>query len=238
MSDHLQLGDLEIEVVRKDIKNVHLSVYPPAGRVRISAPSHMKLETLRLYAISKLSWIRQQQRKILAQERDTPREYLERESHWLWGRRYLLEIEEVDAVPEVLRQHKTLILRVRPGADANKKAEVMEAWYRSQLHEKVPANIQTWEPKLHVNLARVQVRRMKTRWGSCTPAKGSILLNTELAKKPVACLEYILVHEMIHLLEPTHNERFRTLMDLHYPRWRLAREQLNRLPVRHEHWRY
>lgn len=238
MSDRLELGDLEIEVVRKAIKNVHLSVYPPAGRVRISAPSHMKLETLRLYAISKLGWIRQQQRKIRAQERETPREYLERESHWLWGRRYLLEIEEADAAPEVLCRHKTLILRVRPGSSIEKKAEVMEAWYRGQVQKKVPELIQTWEPKLHVEVARVQVRRMKTRWGSCTPAKGSILLNTELAKKPAACLEYILVHEMVHLLEPTHNEHFRTLMDLHYPRWRLAREQLNRLPVRHETWRY
>jgi predicted metal-dependent hydrolase len=238
MSDLLELGDLRIEVMRKPIKNLHLSVYPPAGRVRISVPSDIKPETVRLFAISKLGWIRQQQRKILAQERETPREYLERESHWLWGRRYLLEIEEVEAPPRILRKHRQLTLQVRPGSGPEKREDVMDAWYRDEIRRKLPTLLANWEPRLHLTVENIQVRRMKTRWGSCTPAKGNILLNTELAKKPPACLEYILVHEMVHLLEPTHNGRFRTLMDLHYPRWRLAREQLNRLPVRHEHWRY
>lgn len=238
MQGSLKLGDLSVVVVRKDIKNIHLSVYPPKGSVRISAPDHMDLETIRLFAIAKVGWIRRQQEKILAQERETAREFLDRESHYLWGKRYLLRVEEVDAAPSVRCTPRTLVLSCRPGSGVEKKQTVLEGWYREQLHKRIPELIATWEPRLQVKVVRYHLQRMKTKWGSCSPESASIRLNTELAKKPSGCLEYIVVHEMVHLLEPTHNPRFRTLMDLHYPNWRQARDQLNRLPLRHEDWAY
>lgn len=238
METHINLGDISAEVVLKDIKNVHLSVYPPDGKVRISAPAHMSLDTLRIFAISRLPWIRQQQDKLRAQPRETPREYLERESHYVWGRRYLLKIVETDAAPEVHLTHRSLILRVRPGTGGEQRLAIMEAWYREQVKETAPALIAKWEPLMGVKVARFFVQRMKTKWGSCNPANRSIRLNTELAKKPRECLEYIIVHEMAHLLEPTHNARFSALMDRLLPGSRMRRDQLNQLPVRHEEWMY
>jgi type I restriction enzyme R subunit len=238
MAPKLELGGIKMEVVLKDIKNVHLSVYPPAGRVRVSAPRRMNLDTIRVFVISKLGWIRQQQRKLLAQERESPREYIGRESHYLWGRRYLLRVVEADRPPGVERTHSRMTLHVRPGTLQEKKAEIVEAWYREQLRAAVPALVATWEPLLGVKLDRFFIQRMRTRWGSCSPHTRTIRLNTELAKKPPQCLEYIVVHELIHLLEPTHNARFTALLDRHLPPWRLRRDELNRLPVRHEEWGY
>lgn len=238
MLTQIELGDIKVEVVFKDIKNVHLSVYPPNGRVRIAAPSHMNPDTVRVFAISRLGWIRQQQEKILAQERETPREYLNRESHYLWGKRYLLDVVEEDARPEVVLLHGKMVLRVRPGTDESRRQEIVEEWYRAQLRQAVTPMLAKWEPLIGVKVERLFVQRMKTRWGSCTPKFGRIRLNTDLAKKPHECLEYILVHEMVHLLEPTHNARFALLMDGFVPRWQFYRDALNRLPVRHEHWDY
>jgi len=238
MKEQVHLGDLSVDVVRKDIKNVHLSVHPPTGRVTIAAPSRMSSETLRVFAISKLPWIRQQQQKLREQERECPREYLDRESHYLWGKRYLLRLVEQDAVPEVRLQHSTLLLQLRPGSSEDKKREVLEEWYRKQLKAEVPPLLARWEPLLGVKAERFHVQRMKTKWGSCSPVSGSIRLNTELAKKPRECLEYIVVHELIHLLEPTHNARFIGLMDHFMPKWQSSRQLLNRLPVRHERWEY
>lgn len=238
LRDGIDLGGLHADVVRKSIKHVHLSVYPPDGRVRISAPRHMALDTIRIYAISKLAWIRSQQRKLRAQERETPREYVNRESHYVWGRRCLLRIMEVDAAPSVRLKHATLELCVRPGAGTGKRREVLEAWCREQIRAAVPALLNRWEPLLDVRAGRIVVQRMKTRWGSCNPATGIIRLNTDLARKPPACLEYILVHELVHLLEPTHNARFQAQMDGAMPHWRQLRSELNRLPVRHEDWDY
>ncbi len=238
METQIELGDITVDVVLKDIKNIHLSVYPPTGRVRISAPSWMSLDTIRVFAISKLGWIRQQQRKLREQERETPREYLDRESHYVWGDRYLLETLEVNAAPSVELQKSRLLLRVRPGTGALKKQAIVEEWYREQLKQAIPPLIAKWEPLLGVSVARFFVQRMKTRWGSCNPRAGNIRLNTELAKKPPVCLEYIVVHEMAHLLEPTHNARFVALLDRFLPQWQLYREQLNRLPVSHEEWEY
>lgn len=238
MNSRLQIGELEVEVLRKDIKNVHLSVLPPTGKVRISAPAHMKLDTLRVYALSRLQWIRTQQRKIRSQERETPRDYSERESHYLWGRRYLLTIVEEEAPPKVERTHRHLILQVRPGATSEKRGEVLAAWYRDQLREAVPPLIARWEPILGVKVEKVFIQHMKTKWGGCNPRRGTIRLNTELAKKPPECLEYLVVHEMVHFLEPTHNERFIALMDRFMPNWRGRRNLLNSLPVRHERWGY
>lgn len=238
MATQINLGDITAEVTLKEIKNVHLGVYPPDGKVRISAPMHMNLDTVRVFAISKLAWIKQQQKKLREQLREAPREYLERESHYLWGRRYLLEVVEKDAPPQVLLKHRKLLLQVRPWSDTERKQALLEAWYRKQLKDRSLALIEKWEPLMGVKVGNVFVQRMKTKWGGCNPDSKSIRLNTDLAKKPPECLEYIVVHEMAHLLEPTHNSRFISLMDLYMPKWRSHKDELNRLPVRHENWAY
>jgi len=238
MVTQIKLGEITVDVVQKDIKNVHLSVYPPKGKVRISAPLRMELDTIRVFAISKLGWIKRRQRKFREQERETPREYLDRESHYVWGKRYLLKVIEKDAAPEVNLKHSALILRVRPGASDEKKQAVLEAWNREQLKAAVLPLIAKWEPLMGVQVERFFVQRMKTKWGSCSPGSGSIRLNAELAKKPPECLEYIVVHEMVHLLEPAHDQRFIALMDRFMPKWQSYRDILNRLPVRHERWVY
>jgi predicted metal-dependent hydrolase len=238
MRDLLDLGELHAEVTRKAIKHVHLSVLPPAGKVRVAAPQGMALDTIRLFVISKLAWIRSQQRKLQAQERETPREFLNKESHYLWGKRYLLELAFADAAPAVSLTRRKLHLQVRRDADPARREEVLDSWYRQQVREAVPALLEKWQPLLGVRAERVFVQRMKTKWGSCTPASGYIRLNTDLAKKPPECLEYIVVHELVHLLEPTHNERFSALMDLYLPQWQHLRKRLNNLPVRHEDWGY
>jgi predicted metal-dependent hydrolase len=227
-----------VDVLLKDIKNVHLSVHPPTGRVRISAPKRMRLDTIRVFAISKLDWIRQQQMKLRAQERETPREYVERESHYVWGKRHLLTVIEVEGPPSIEVKHSRLVLSVPPRTGEERRQALIEAWYREQLKEAVPPLLARWQRLLGVNVARFFVQRMKTKWGSCNPRTGTIRLNTELAKKPRACLEYLVVHEMTHLIEPTHNARFLALMDGAMPQWRIVREQLNRLPVRHDEWAY
>ncbi len=238
MGRKISLGEITADVVLKDIKNIHLSVYPPNGRVRISAPLRMDLETIRVFAISKLGWIKQQQRKLREQERETPREYMDRESHYVWGKRYLLKVVEADEPPSVELKHSQMLLRVRPNTSEAKRQEIVEEWYREQLKKAVPEIIAQWEPVMGVKVARFFVQRMKTRWGSCNPATNSIRLNTDLAKKPRECLEYILVHEMAHLLEHTHNDRFVVIMERFMPKWKFHRDQLNRLPVRHEEWEY
>jgi len=238
MQMRVQLGDIAVDLVRKDIKNVHLSVYPPAGKVRIAAPERMSLETIRVFAISKLAWIRQQQRKLQEQERETPREYLDRESHYVWGKRYLLKIVEADAAPSVEIKHSRLILRVRPGTAELKKRAIVEDWYRGQLKRAVPPLIAKWEPRLGVKVARVFVQRMKTKWGNCNHRERSIRLNSELAKKPRECLEYIVVHEIIHLRERHHNDNFFALMNEYLPQWRSRRSELNAAPLAHGRWSY
>lgn len=238
MAARIDLGDLPVEVVRKDIKNLHLSVLPPAGKVRIAAPRQMSLDTIRVFAISKLAWIKGQQRKLLVQEREAPCEYLDRESHHVWGRRYLLRRIEKDAAPSIALGHGKLVLQVRPSTDEARCREILDGWYREQIRAATPPLIAKWESRMNVKVGRVFVQRMKTRWGSCNPATRSIRLNTELAKKPPECLEYILVHEMAHLIEPTHNARFTALMEMLMPAWPHLRRLLNQLPVRHEEWAY
>jgi len=229
---------MSIEVVRKPIKNIHLSVLPPSGRVRIAAPERIKLDALRLFAIDKLPWIRREQKKLREQAREAPREYLERESHYLWGRRYLLKIVERDAPPRIEQKHRSLALQVRPGTNASKRHALLEDWYRRELREALPSLLRKWQPIIGVTANQIFVQRMKTKWGGCNAVSRNIRLNTDLAKKPPECLEYILVHELTHLLEPTHNERFRVLLERFMPRAQFVREELNRLPVRHEHWSF
>ena len=238
MLTQVHLGDMAVDVVRKEIKNVHLSVHPPTGKVRIAAPSRMSLDTIRVFAISKVAWIRHQQEKLHTQERETPREYLDRESHYVWGRRYLLAVIESDKPASVELSHSRIFLHVRSGTEQGKRHTIVEDWYREEVKKEAPALIHKWERLMDVKVGRFFVQRMKTKWGSCNPLAKSIRLNTDLAKKPRECLEYIIVHEMVHLLEPTHNERFISLMDQFMPKWKSCRQLLNRLPVRHENWLY
>lgn len=236
MVSQLKLGDVVVDVVMKNIKNVHLSVYPPTGRVRISAPERMKVDTIRVFAISKLAWIKQQQAKLRNQERETPREYVDRESLYVWGKRYLLKICESDEPPSVELKHSRMLLRVRPGTVESKREALVEEWYREQLKKAVPPLVMKWQPLMNVKVERFFVQRMKTKWGSCNREARTIRLNTELVKKPPECLEYIVVHELVHLLEPTHNARFVSLMDRFMPKWKFYRVVLNRLPIRQETW--
>jgi hypothetical protein len=238
MVSQITLGGIAVDVVMKDIKNIHLSVYPPTGRVRISAPLRMSLDTIRVFAISKLGWIKQQQTKLLRQERETPREYLDRESHYVWGRRYLLQVVERDAAPSVELAHHKMILRVRPGAHDATKRTAVEDWYREQVKKAAPPLIAKWQPLLAVTVARFFVQRMKTKWGSCNAETRSIRLNTDLARKPPECLVYIVVHEMAHLVVRRHDDRFIGLMDRCLPNWRLMRQTLNGAPLSHVDWLY
>lgn len=234
----LKLGDIAVEVVQKDIKNLYLSVHPPAGKVSIAAPMHMDLDTIRVFAITKLAWIKSQQKKLREQERETPREYLDRESHYLWGKRYLLKLVEKDAAPSVELKHNKMILQLRPTASHEKKQEVLDAWYREQLKEVIPPLIAKWEKVLGVKVVKFFVQKMKTKWGSCSPVAKNIRINTDLAKKPLQCLEYIVAHEITHLLERHHNHHFTALMDAHMPQWRQYREMLNSLPLAHQEWEH
>ncbi len=220
MTETIQIGELTIVVTRKAIKNVHLSVHPPEGRVTLAAPSATRLDVARAYAISRLDWIRQQQEKLRSQARETPRRLIERESHYLWGRRHLLSVVQSEAKPTVTRDHKRITLTVRPGSDAAKRAEILHDWHKSLLHEVVPLLIKKWEPKLQVGVRGYFLLRMITKWGSCNHRAGHIRLNTELVKKPKDLLEYVVVHEMVHLLEPTHSDRFVAILGEHYPTWR------------------
>jgi predicted metal-dependent hydrolase len=238
MVTQINLGGIAVDVVQKDIKNIHLSVNPPNGHVRISAPMRMDIDTIRVFAIAKLGWIKSQQKKMREQVRETPREYLDRESHYVWGKRYLLKLEANEAAPEVELKHSRMILRIRHGASKEKKQGVLEAWYREQIKAALPPLLVKWERLLGVNAGRCFVQKMRTKWGSCSYKTGNVRLNTDLAKKPPECLEYILVHELVHLLEPTHNQHFIALMDQFMPKWKFYKEQLNRLPVRHEDWGY
>lgn len=231
MSETIEIGGIVIAVTRKNIKHVHLSVHPPDGRVTLSAPTATRLAVVRAFVVSKLPWIRAKQALLAGQARETPRQYSERESHFLWGRRYLLTVVERNEKPTVTVDHKRITLSVRPGSDQARRAEVMHEWHKSLLHVIVPVLIAQWEPRLGVKVEAYFLQRMKTRWGSCSPKAGHIRLNTELVKKPRDLLEYVIVHEMIHLLEPTHNARFYSLLTQHYPTWREARAELNELPL-------
>lgn len=237
--EQLTISDITIDVIRKDIKNIHLAVYPPTGRVRIAAPLKVTDDSIRLYAISKLSWIKRNQRKFDEQERIPVREYKERESHYFQGKRYLLNIIEHDAPPQVvLKSKKYIELHVRPSTTPEKCQEIMAEWYRNEMKKIIPDLITKWEKILSVEVNDWQVKQMKTLWGSCNIEKKRILLNLELAKKPERCLEYIIVHEMIHLLERHHNDRFMYYMETHLPNWKQLKDELNKLPVSHAQWNY
>lgn len=235
----ITINNIEIDVVRKDIKNMHLAVYPPTGRVRIAAPIKINDDAIRLFAISKLSWIKRNQRKFEEQERIPPREYKQRESHYFQGKRYLLNVIETDKTPQVVLKSKKIIeLHIKPETPTKKRQELLMDWYRVQLKKQIPAIIEKWEKSLKVTVSNWQVKQMKTKWGSCNIEKKKIWLNLELAKKPEHCLEYIIVHEMVHLLERHHNDRFLYHLETHLPNWKQLKTELNKLPVSHAEWSY
>jgi predicted metal-dependent hydrolase len=229
--DHCQLS---IEVVRKDIKNMHLAVYPPTGRVRLAVPTNTPEETARLFAVSKIGWIRKHQRNFAAQDRQPPRQFKERESHYFQGKRYLLRIIEQDAQPRVVFKTKTYIdLYTRPNSTTKQRQTILNEWYRVELKKLIQPIIDKWQSRIGVTVDDWQVKQMKTKWGTCNIEKKRIWLNLELAKKPLHCLEYIVVHEMTHLLERHHNERFLALMNDFMPQWKFYKEELNHLPISH-----
>lgn len=231
MPETITLGDLAITVTHKEIKNVHLTVHPPDGRVTLAAPTATRLDVARAYAISKLGWIRKQQETLAQQARETPRQFIERESHYLWGRRYLMTVQHREEKPSVTLDHKRITLTVRPNATIPKREQVIHDWHKGLLHEAIPPLIAKWEKTLSVQASAYFLRRMKTKWGSCNHRTGNILLNTELVKKPKDLLEYVVVHELAHLIEPTHSDRFVAILQEYYPTWREARAELNELPL-------
>ena len=234
MAALLDIAGVEVRVVRKDVRNLHLSVLPPDGAVRVTAPEWMDEEAIRLFVLGKLGWIKRQRGKMRNQEREAAREYVDRESHQVWGQRYLLQIIEQKAPPSIERRHRKLVMRVRPETDRTQREAILYNWYRTQLRQELPKLVGHWGEVVGAMPRRIHIQRMKTKWGSCNPSNLSIRLNSELAKKPPECLEYIILHELVHLREPTHGPRFIALMDRLMPQWRDRREQLRRLPVRTE----
>lgn len=228
-----------IDVVRKDIKNLHVGVYPPDGRVRVAAPRHLDDSAVRLAVVTRMGWIRRQKAGFERQDRQSQREYVTGESHYFEGRRYRLSVIERDAPPEVkLTGGKTMKLFVRPGTARDRLEAIMHAWYRERLREHFSPLLAKWEPRVGVHVAELRIKRMRTRWGTCNAPVKRIWLNLELAKKPIVCLEYILVHEMVHFLERRHNDAFRSHMDRLLPSWKQVRRELNRAPLTHEDWTY
>jgi predicted metal-dependent hydrolase len=235
----IKVSDILIDVVRKDIKNLHLAVYPPTGRVRIATPLKLDDEAVRLFAISKLAWIKKHQKSFQSQERQTVREYISGESHYFEGNRYLLNVVYQQGQPRVEISKKTHIdLYVKAGSNLEQRQKVLTDWYRQNLKDKVPPLLEKWQKTTGVEINDWQIRQMKTKWGSCKISNKRIWLNLELIKKPTHCLEYIIVHELVHLLERHHNDRFISLMDKFLPQWRYCRDELNHFILSSDCWSY
>lgn len=234
----LSIANIEVDVVRKDIKNMHLAVYPPSGRVRLSAPLKTDLEVVRLFAISKLGWIKKHIKNFKAQPRETKRIFKSGESHFFSGKRYVLEVKEGAPKNYVEVDGKKLHLFIKEDVSIEKRELILREWYRKQLKQILPDLIQKWEKVVGVETNEWAVKLMRTKWGACNIEEKRIWLNLELAKKPTICLEYIVVHELVHLLERNHNDRFIHHMNTFMPKWRFHRDELNRLPVAHTDWGY
>jgi predicted metal-dependent hydrolase len=226
MSRQIYVGEIAVDLVRKNIRNLNLTVHPPLGEVRISAPLRMGMGAILAFANSKLEWVRRQQRRVVEWARQAPPEVLDRGGRYVWGKRYVLEVIEQDGVPRVELTDDRMLLRVRPGTGIRKQRDILDAWYRETTLQAIPGLIAKWEPVMGVKVARFFVRKMKTKWGTCNTRSRHIRLNTELAKKPPECLEYVVVHELVHLLEPSHNRRFKELMGQFMPEWKAYRQLL------------
>jgi predicted metal-dependent hydrolase len=235
----ITVSNMPIEIVRKDIKNIHLGVYPPDGKVRISVPKHVTDDNVRLAVVSRLSWIKKQQEEFSKQPRQPEREYVTGESHYYKGKRYLLEVKEHHGQHSVeLKNRSKMILQVHPGTTLANKALVVTNWYRQQLKQDISTLLKKWQPIVSKEVKSWGVKKMRTKWGSCNIADQRIWINLELAKKSPECLEYILVHELVHLHERHHNEKFKTLMNRFLPHWRKSRDVLKSEPLAHEDWGY
>ncbi len=235
----ITVSELPIEVVRKKIKNIHLGVYPPEGKVRISVPTHITDDNIRLAVISKLPWIKRKQQELQSQPRQTARKYVSGESHYYKGKRYILEvIERYGRHGVAIKNNAKMLLYVHPGTTIPNKEKVVQQWYREQLKEDITALLGKWLPVIDKPLNFWGIKKMKTKWGSCNITHNRIWLNLELAKKSPECLEYVLVHELVHLYERHHNNNFRRLMDQFLPQWRKSSDILKSEPLGHENWQY
>jgi predicted metal-dependent hydrolase len=236
---HIEVGGIAVEIVRKEIKNLHVGVYPPAGRVRVAAPQRLDDEAVRLAVVSRLGWIRRKQKEFAGQDRQSQREMVTGESHYFQGRRYRLDVKARGSKPGVrLTGPAAMELRVPPRSGRDEREAALLRWYRREFRALLPPLLAKWEPRVGTRVAEVRIKKMKTRWGSCNADARRIWLNLELIKKPVACLEYVLVHEMVHLSERHHTERFQERMERLMPTWRLHRDELNHAPLAHEEWTY
>lgn len=233
----MTVSGLHVSVVRKAIRNLHLGVYPPDGRIRVAAPPAISDAAVRVAIISRLPWIKRQRAAFERQARESQREMVSGESHYYRGRRYRLQVVETNAQPRVeLRGHQAMVLHVRPDWTADERERLLQRWYRTRLRNLVPRLLDKWQDELDVAVSEWGIKRMKTKWGSCNPSARRIWLNLELIKKPQACLEYVIVHELTHLLVRNHDERFLSLMDQHLPTWRRRRTELNAAPLVKEAW--
>ena len=237
-SNILQVCDLNIETIKKDIKNIHLGVYPPAGRVRVAVPLKTTDETIELLVLSKMPWIRKQQSKFIKQERQTKREYISGESHYFFGKRYLLNVQKTEDKPRVeIKRNKYIDLYVKGKIDYKKKEKIIDDFYRSKIKKQIPKLLEKWEKIIGVNVNEVRIKKMKTKWGSCNPKAKRIWLNLELAKKPPHCMEYVMVHEMLHFIEKNHSDKFRYLISAHLPQWDQYKKELNNSILSYSRWR-
>lgn len=234
----ISVSNIKIDIEKKDIKNLHLGVYPPNGRVRVAAPLKVNEESIRLFIISKLSWIKKHQRSFAAQERETEREFISGESHYFNGRRYLMNVIASKGKATIELRHKHIDLFVKPGSSHRYKATIMAKFYRNHLNEQIPSLIEKWEKKMKLKVKEYGIKQMKTKWGTCNIEAKRIWVNLELAKKNLDCLEYIIVHEMVHLLERHHNNIFISHMNHYLPNWRALKIELNKSPVSHSDWNY
>ena len=233
----IEIRGIEVEIVRKDIKHLHLGVYPPEGRVRVAAPLRLDDDAVRLAVVSRLAWIRRKRAEFEGQNRQSRREFVTGESHYFEGQRYRLDVVVSGGSTGIrLRNNGWMEMRVRPSADRDGREAMLYRWYRTRLRDRIPEMVAKWEPKIGVTVSDWRIRRMKTRWGTCNREAGRIWLNSELAKKPVSCLEYVVVHEMIHLIERGHSDRFRRILDRVMPGWQMRLDDLNREFLAEEEW--
>lgn len=234
----ITLQKLKISTTRKDIKNIHLGVYPPDGKIRASIPLKTSDETLRLFLISKTSWIKKQQEKFLQQERQSKREYVSGESHYLFGNRYRLNVIHTDELPKIKIHKKTYLnLYVKPNSSFQQKEKLFERFYRLELEKIIPKLLKKWGKKVGVDVNQVKIRKMKTKWGTCDAKKKQILLNLEMAKKPLHCLDYVFVHELVHMIERNHTEIFIELLESAYPKWKKSKQELNQGILSYSVWK-
>lgn len=238
INSYLQLGPIEALIVRKPVKNLHLSVLPPNGWVRVTAPQNMNDDAIRTLLALRLPWIKKQQAKFSGQQRQTKRDYISGESHYFLGKRYRLDVVYKDESPKVTIKGKNkIVLQVKPKSTTKKRQEILTDWYREELHSVVDELIIKWQKKIGVKVSSWGIKQMKTRWGTCNHDTAKILLNLELAKKPPACIEYVVVHELVHLIEKKHSEKFVALVAKYIPKWKSLKDELNSFILSYDEWK-